>query len=280
MKVLTCSATRRRLEALHDGELPIGEQVSVNAHLDWCDGCAQILEELRAMRDAIRDSALPNRSVLSDEEEVGLRSAVVGRVKAEETLSLGAVVRSTFQDMHFVYAGISAAAAAMVCLALSAGLMRAGTMPPAVLAALVKGVESPGSNRHPLQMGVRIQMPRALQNPFSMPPIGESGDGVVALAAVVTREGRVASLELLRDQGMPWIAPGNDEATLVNEMLGVASETRFEPASVEGLPVAVNVVWIVARTTVRGTPELPSAANPRRGTAELIGPHPPRPLVT
>ena len=36
-------------------------------------------------------------------------------------------------------------------------------------------------------------------------------------------------------------------------MLGAMSQARFEPARVAGLPVAVNMVWLVAHTTVRGT---------------------------
>jgi hypothetical protein len=36
-------------------------------------------------------------------------------------------------------------------------------------------------------------------------------------------------------------------------MLGAMSQARFEPARVAGLPIAVNMVWLVAHTTVRGT---------------------------
>ena len=37
MKVLSCAAARRRLQAYHDDELPVGEQIEVDAHLEWCD---------------------------------------------------------------------------------------------------------------------------------------------------------------------------------------------------------------------------------------------------
>jgi len=33
--------------------------------------------------------------------------------------------------------------------------------------------------------------------------------------------------------------------------MDAVSRARFEPAQVAGLPVAVNMVWLVARTTVR-----------------------------
>ena len=54
---------------------------------------------------------------------------------------------------------------------------------------------------------------------------------------------------------------------MVVKALGAAAEARFEPASVAGLPVAVNVVWILAHTTVRATPGLPSLPGPRRRAA-------------
>jgi hypothetical protein len=184
-------------------------------------------------------------------------------MKAEDSVSLEAVAREMFQDMHFVYAGLAAVVAVVMCVIVTLGMLRAATMQPVELAALIRGLESPGSNRNPMVMGARMRMPRALGDPFASSVGLENGDAVVALRAVVTREGRVASLELLRDQGTPWIAPGNDEGTLVNEMLGAASETRFEPASVAGLPVAVNVVWIVAQTTVRAAPDLPALPGTR-----------------
>ena len=33
-------------------------------------------------------------------------------------------------------------------------------------------------------------------------------------------------------------------------MLGAVSKVRFEPARISGLPVAVNMVWLVTQTTV------------------------------
>ena len=40
MKPLTCAAARRRLHAFHDGELPVADQIAVEAHIDRCDECA------------------------------------------------------------------------------------------------------------------------------------------------------------------------------------------------------------------------------------------------
>jgi hypothetical protein len=94
-------------------------------------------------------------------------------------------------------------------------------------------------------------------------------DRVFALAAVVTREGRIKNLELLQDKGGE--AKLND-AKLVENLLAAVSRARFEPASVHGLPVAVNMVWLVARTTVRATKRpgnLSVRPAPKKGSASL-----------
>ena len=46
MKVLSCAAARRRLQAYHDDELSVGQQIEVDAHLEWCGECTAALEEL------------------------------------------------------------------------------------------------------------------------------------------------------------------------------------------------------------------------------------------
>ncbi len=72
----------------------------------------------------------------------------------------------------------------------------------------------------------------------------EAREQDVALAAVVTREGTIAGLEVL-------LADGHDAEVMLS-LLDVAAAVRFEPASFAGSPVAVNMVWLFAHTTVRG----------------------------
>jgi hypothetical protein len=66
---------------------------------------------------------------------------------------------------------------------------------------------------------------------------------------VVTREGRVANYEVLSRNRS---AQGVD----VTRLLDKVSRSRFTPAErgVARAPVAVNMVWLLARTTVKGTP--------------------------
>jgi hypothetical protein len=165
-----------------------------------------------------------------------------------------------FEDMHFVYAGVGALVAAVACVVFTIGLMRF--------------LPLPGSNRNPVQLGADVLMPRALNEPFATTPTG-SEDTDVMLAAVVTREGTVESLDLVSPlSGLA--AAGGDEARIVELLLGAASRARFEPARVAGLPVAVNMVWLITHTTVRAStpslrrPVLPPAA--KKSAASLAAP--------
>ncbi len=261
MKVLTCAATRRRLDAYHDEELSFSEQIAVSAHLDWCDTCAAALNELRELRDALRH-AMRGRvalSTMSVEEDLNLQATVISRIKAEERLSFAAWVQEAFADMHLVYAGLSAMAAAIACLAVTLGMMRAATNErPDSTAAMVRTFATPGNNLYPVSAGPRVRMPRALDEPIWVTPADT--DAHFTLSLIVTREGRVDSLEVLNSAGGRWVPSDDAEAKAVDSLIGTVSRARFEPASIlfepssmTGLPVAVNVVWIVAQTTVRAT---------------------------
>jgi hypothetical protein len=101
-------------------------------------------------------------------------------------------------------------------------------------------------------------MPRALDEPVWVTPADI--DTHFTLSTIITREGRVVSPEVLNSAGGRWIPSDGAEAKAVEDLIGIVSRARFEPASIlfepsskTGLPVAVNVVWIVAHTTVRAT---------------------------
>jgi len=74
-----------------------------------------------------------------------------------------------------------------------------------------------------------------------------------ALAAVVTRQGRIASLEVVRSD-----QPTASDREQILRLLDQVSRARFEPATVGGAPVAARRVWVMAHTTVRAKlPPLP-----------------------
>jgi hypothetical protein len=228
-----------------------------------------MLDDFQLLGVALR-RATSRRMPLSIDDQVSLRAAVVDRMGAERTVSFAAQMQLMFDDLHLVYAGAAAAVAVLVCVVVMLGMMRLATcVRPNSLAALV-GLLTPGSNQNPVTVRDRVQMPKPLDPAFSTGPSVDGGaDAAFALAAVITREGRVANLELLHSIGEQELVPGTDEARIVANLLDAVSRARFEPASVAGLPVAVNMVWLVAHTTVRATalaaepPVLPTAKKRR-----------------
>jgi len=250
MKDLSCASARRRLQLYHDGELTVGEQIAMDAHLEWCDACAATLAELDTLRTVLR-AAAPGRVALASfasEESVGFHASVVSRVGAETRLSLSTRVREMFEDMHFVYAGMGAAASTVACVMIMLSMMR--------FAALT----SPGYDQNPVVVDARMLMPRLERQyygPGSSEPSADEEDSAFTVSAVLTREGRVVNLELRDEQGQT-VPAGSSQARARQDVLGLMSQARFEPARVAGLPVAVNMVWMVAHTTVRAA-KLPIA---------------------
>lgn len=265
MKDLTCAEVGRRLDAYHDRELPVDDQIAIDAHVEWCDDCADVLADLRVMRTAVRALA-PGRAVLTLDEARSFHAAVVSRVKAEREASFLARVRRMFDDLHLVYAGLGAAGATLACVIVMLGMMRFATIArPDSLAAMVEMLATPGSNDNPVIVDGRVTLPRALDASFSNAGRAAEEDAVFTLAAVVTREGRIANLELLHGKG--------DDTKLVERLLDAVSRARFEPASLAGAPVAVNMIWLVAHTTVRASkhpldvPALPSVTAKKRAAS-------------
>jgi len=249
MKPLNCAATRRRLNAYHDRELAISDQNAVSAHLEWCDGCAEALAEMRAVGRMLQSIAHA-RPTMTNEEASAFNATVVNRTKAERQVSLVIQLQTLFEDMHLVYAGVGAAAAALVSIVIMLSMMRFATNErPDSLAAIVNvlatplecepGVDPSASACHERWSG-RFQ--RANES--------AEQDAIFALESVITRHGRVASLQLLR--GGRHAAAAAD-AKLVEGLLDVVSRSRFEQAPAAPLSDVGRMVWWVEHATVRAT---------------------------
>jgi hypothetical protein len=280
MKVLSCSSTRRRLQAYHDQELPVADQIAVAAHLDWCADCENEYNDITFVGDLLRIGA-PGRAMAAEDNEPGFSEGLVGRLQAEDDQALGSRLREAFDDMHFVYAGVGATLATAACLVIVLGMMRFATaVRPDSLAAIIDVLASPGSNEYPVSIdppesvfALRTMMPVALDAAISA-RAAAVGDAQFAMAGVVTREGLVKNLDLLDadDGGTPIV----DEDQVVEDLMHAMSRTRFQPAQKKGLAVAVNIVWVVAHATVRGTepplePALP-VGKKKAASAGLRGP--------
>ena len=275
MKPLNCAATRRRLNAFYDRELAISDQIAVSAHLEWCDECAEALDAMRAVGRIVQHVGHGRMALeaMTNEEAAAFNAAVVNRVKAERQVSLTTQVRALFEDMHLVYAGAGAAVALLVSIVIMLSMMRFATNErPDSLAAIVNvlatplecepGVDPSASACHERWSG-RFQ--RANES--------AEQDAIFALESVITRHGRLASLELLR--GGRHAAAAAD-ATLVEGLLDVVSRARLEQAPAPPLSDLGRMVWWVEHATVRATTKPPEdlpLPSKKRADMTSRGPH-------
>lgn len=287
MKHLLCASVNRVLEAYHDGELPVEEQIVVETHLSECYLCASEAKSLRMVRDALRASADvpsdtpvfangqrygmaahagayanaglssgepgqpgqagPATAMSLDAQLASMSSAVISRVKAERAQSLPSRIARLFEDLHLVWAALAATTATATAAAIVAGVLYFAPKERSdSLAGVLSALAAPGSDRNPMVLDNRIALPRFEAEPIieNMPLTTEGTDVMLAVSGVVTQDGRLAFPSLVT--ASPY---SQDEDRRVMDQV---SATRFEPATRGGAPVAVNFVWLLERTTVRG----------------------------
>jgi len=249
MKPLNCAATRRRLQAFHDDELGVADQIAVSSHLEWCDTCAATFADLRVMRGALQWIA-PGRASLSNEQAAVFTTTVVSRMKAEEDASLFALVREMFDDMHFVYAGLGAAAAALVCVVIMLSVMRSATSGRpdslgAIMHVLATPLECESGNDLADISGCRARWTARFQRANET----AEQDAIFALEAVITHQGRLANLEALRARSRH--ATAASQAKLIEGLLDAVSRARFDITQPLLMPDLTGVVWLVEHATVR-----------------------------
>jgi hypothetical protein len=243
----SCAAVRRRLPEYHDGELTIDEQVAIHGHLRVCEFCAAEARGLDAVGWALRASAMERAQALDTRQLNGLAAGVVSRMKAERDESLSCTIERMFEDLHLVWAALGATAATLACLAITVGVFYFSKVErPDSLAALIDALSHSGSNAYPVKMDASIDVPR--QDEMSAAPVPEvTADNVWAVNVSITREGRVADLQLISDA-----AEGQPNWNTVGKVLDAAARAKFEPARSGGAPVAVrDMVWLIAHLTVR-----------------------------
>jgi Putative zinc-finger len=247
MTLLACQSVRERLVLFHDGELSVDEHILVQSHVEECRWCAAEVAQLSAIGNALRDAAAELQP--SAEMMASLQPNVVGRVQAEAQQALPARVARMFEDMHFVWAGFGATAAALLCAGVVSTMLNLAVPVRAdSLSAILTTLGSPGSDENPLlfvypQMSIpRVVPPNTMPTAFSSED-RDTEDVVFALAAVVTQEGRIANPEVL-------LANRREREKYIR-LVDALTKARFEPAQLAGSPVAVNMVWLFARTTVR-----------------------------
>jgi hypothetical protein len=253
------------LSAYRDGELPVAQQIAVEAHLRSCRECAAAAADLDEIGSLLRDGVAG-----VDGELAGLASTVVSRVKAERQQSIRGWTERAFEDMHFVWAALGAAGATVACAAIVFGIFYYATHVRAdSLGAMLATMSKPeGSNEKPLPLDGRFLLPSANVDAFPEAILPDEDESVFALAASLTREGRIANLELLHAEARSGNRRSAQREQEIVTLLDSISKARFEPARYGNDPVAVNMVWLYTQLTVRGkAPD--SAPAPSRSISSL-----------
>lgn len=251
MKHMLCASVGRVLEAYHDGELPIDQQIAVESHVSECALCASQAKSLRMVRDALRATAdtTPDESwtpAQIDASLNGMAAAVISRVKAERQQSLPVRVARAFEDMHLVWAALAATTATATCAAVVAGVLYfAPKERDDSLAGLMAALAAPvGSDRNPMMLDNRVSFPRfESDKTVPMVPSTADADESFAISGVLTQEGRVA---------FPSLLSSSYSSEANRSVMDAMANARFEPAMRGGAPVAVNLVYVFERTTVKG----------------------------
>jgi hypothetical protein len=236
-----CHVVRERLEAFHDGEVPFSERITIQGHLEDCVSCSLANEELIDLTASLQQmvAGMPEST-----DSLRLSETVIERLNVEEQFSLGAQMSGLFQDMHLVWAGIGASVATSICLIGSASVLHAANQEqPESLAAVISSLANPGSNANPVRLDADMLLPRAVTD--AAIEMWEE-DAAFALQASVSREGRVQGVSVIDQQS-------SVKRSVVNAMLNEAYRVQFAPAQARtGNTVAVNMVWLVTNTTVKG----------------------------
>jgi Putative zinc-finger len=267
-----CEYAREHLDGFVDGELSVDEQVAVESHLRWCRTCAARVEDLQLIGHSIRLGSLTPHAVDEDARTVSdLHASVLMRVRAEEEQSLGAQFREMFADMRLLWPALGATAAVTICLAGALSVLQLASLErPESLATMLDTLANPGAERNPLMPGNNarvdplflkyldsdraggISLPRASDDQVMFEGIPEQ-EAMFAVAAVVSREGRIANYELLKSErtGQRPERERSVHANDVEMVLDAVRQSRFAPAQTPlGRTVAVNMVWLIFMTTV------------------------------
>ncbi|MEQ1575633.1 MAG: zf-HC2 domain-containing protein [Vicinamibacterales bacterium] len=280
IRYLTCDAAAELLDAFVDGELWMVDQVAVESHLRWCRVCEARVEDMRLVGVSLRGHVYPASTGFDDGRDLAIvQSSVLARIRAERDQSAGVRFRGLFVDLRFLWPAVGACSAVALCLYVSLSVFIAATEDETrdSLAGMIQFLANPGSDENPLSLGGRLSAPRALDAGAVLESIMDD-EAVYALSAVVTREGRVSTYELLlseraSERRRNTAAEAGED---VSALLHAVKSSRFEPAqNAAGGAVAVNMVWLVARTTVKGSVHV--AVPSRRGVIPAERPSLPKP---
>lgn len=246
MTFYTCPEVRDRLAAFHDDELSVHDRIAMQGHLNGCDVCAGELAQYQEVGAALRLAAAPPPA----DDWKGLEPGVVSRMRAEANESWPARLSRLFDDMHLVWIALASTAATFVCATIVLGALHfASPEREDSLAAMIAIAGAPlGSDLNPANLDDVTQAPTVPDDGIvsaSLEHWGAQGELIMALAAVVNREGQISGVEVIGGDGRNT----GQASQFVNEI----ARGRLLPARSGADPMAVNLVWFVEHMTVKPT---------------------------
>jgi hypothetical protein len=197
------------------------------------------------------------------------------RVRAERAQALPARLREMFSDRRLLWPALGASASVMLCVAAAFSVLHASMLQsPDSLARMISVIGSPGTEMRPsrpadngvsiprLSDGVRSEEEARVEaeRAGGMLELMPQEDVLYAVRTVIGRDGGVANWELLSDNDPPSTARRAVARAAAQELalLNAVRNTRFVPAQTPmGQAVAVDVVWVLAKTTVVVGPSEP-----------------------
>ena len=255
-----CRTVRSWVSVAHDDELSVERQVAMDSHMASCDACRRAQDELVSLRALLRRGAAEHRP--DDAAFAGLATEVLARTSVEQAASWRRRVREVVEDGPGLWIAGGALAATMA-VTLAIAMVLSTPVQPGSLAGLLQTSVALGSNANPISLATGVTWAGPAQDRFAyaaqllprvwadaraaamliqpLPPLLLEN---LTLTAVVTREGQLASVRVLHE-GIP-------DADLDRAVSRLASDVRFVPARAGDAPVAVNVIWLLERTTVLG----------------------------
>jgi hypothetical protein len=289
-----CDHARTLLEGLIDGELSMADQLAVESHLRWCDTCALRVEDMRLIGAALRAPSDPRPADHVDDGTLtAVTESLLVRVRAERDQSFASRAREMFADRRLLWPALGATASVLLCVAATVSVLRASTIQePDSLAAMISALGSPGSELRPLRPADNgITFPR-LSEDDGMRASGTieqipTEDVIYAFRTVIGRDGMPSDYELLSSDDAPAADRRAQARATAQEMalLSAVSKTRFVPAQTPlGHAVAVDMVWLIAKTTVAAPVSLrnrPASVDTRaKETQKPAAPEPAGPPVS
>ena len=273
-----CDHARTLLEGLVDGELSMPEQLAVESHLRWCDTCARRVEDMRIIGASLRvNSAVRPVSDADNGTLSVLTDGLLVRVRAERAQSFPSRVREMFADRRLLWPAVGATSAVLLCVAAAVSVLHmSASQSRDSLAGLISVIGEPGTEKWPLRPADNgVSIPRLSDNEQNEVCGSErcrdaalltgdtlelmpEDDVIYAFRAVVGRDGMVGNYEFLLSDDDP---PAKDQAAARRvaarelALINTVRKTKFMPAQTPlGQAVAVDVVWVLAKTTVVAGP--------------------------